>query len=37
MNPSRFWGNMSLLWSVGFFAVGVFVVRRAGWLFAPTF
>lgn len=37
MHPAKFWGNMSLAWSVGFFALGVLFVRKAGHLLAPTF
>ncbi|WFD22929.1 hypothetical protein MEQU1_001610 [Malassezia equina] len=37
MHPAKFWGNMTVVWSVGFFALGVLFVRKAGWILAPTF
>lgn len=37
MHPAKFWGNMTVVWSMGFFALGVLFVRKAGWILAPTF
>ncbi|KOS14843.1 hypothetical protein Malapachy_0788 [Malassezia pachydermatis] len=37
MHPAKFWGNMSVAWSVSFFALGVLFVRKAGWFLAPSF
>ena len=37
MHPTKFWGNMSLAWSVSFFALGILFVRKAGFLLSPTF
>ncbi|WFD40065.1 uncharacterized protein MJAP1_003049 [Malassezia japonica] len=36
-NPAKLWGNLSVAWSVGFFALGVVFVRKAGWILAPAF
>lgn len=37
MHPAKFWGNMSVAWSVGFFALGVLFFRRAGTILLPMF
>lgn len=37
MHPAKFWGNMSVAWSVGFFALGVLFFRRAGAILLPMF
>lgn len=37
MHPAKFWGNMSVAWSVSFFALGVLAFRRFGYLLAPVF
>lgn len=36
-NPNKFWGNVAVSWSVGFFALGVLFMRKAGWVLAPVF
>ncbi|WFD30094.1 hypothetical protein MSPP1_001110 [Malassezia sp. CBS 17886] len=36
-NPAKIWGNVALAWNIGFFALSVLFVRRAGFMITPTF
>lgn len=37
VNPTKIWGNISVAWSVSFFALGIVFVRKLGWVLAPVF
>ncbi|WFD33750.1 hypothetical protein MCUN1_000565 [Malassezia cuniculi] len=36
-HPAKIWGNVSVAWSISFFALGILFVRKAGHVLAPVF